>query len=464
MKTSIRNTWILLLAGLLLAQIALGNANAADTTPPTLVSSSPVNGANNVPLDSKVIFTFSEAMQVPADFSQAIMWIDAGQLVPANFNYSWSADAKTLSCAYSGPLPAADAISWFLSNTEFLDLAGNSMDFSLNLVGTFTTTSGGSTNDCSGTSSSGNFTSYSLFKSARYVQNSASASTPDTSTDPYSFMASVNLATNRTATAVTLTVPGGSPQPMSSFFGGSYFLVDSTNDLSKLDALYPPGNYTFTVTGSPNQIVPANLPANAIPNAPHLSNYAAAQTINAGAAFTLRWDAFVGGRAIDSISVQVYNSSPALVFQITNSAGCPSVLPGTATSVVIPANTLMSNQTYTAHLLFLKNISTDTNSFPGSVVFVGGESATEMTIATGTGGLVPPAMILTHVVWLPAGQFQFQFATVAGTSYTVDYTTDLANPLGWTPLLSTNATGGLIQITDTPPPGTPLRAYRTRHN
>ena len=93
MKTSIRNTWTLLLAGLLLAQIALGNANAADTTPPTLVSSSPVNGANNVPLDSKVIFTFSEAMQVPADFSQAIMWIDAGQLVPANFNYSWSADA-----------------------------------------------------------------------------------------------------------------------------------------------------------------------------------------------------------------------------------------------------------------------------------------------------------------------------------------------------------------------------------
>jgi len=47
----------------------------------------------------------------------------------------------------------------------------------------------------------------------------------------------------------------------------------------------------------------------ALPNAPHVNNYAAAQTINAGAAFTLAWDPFVGGTATDSITVQVLDAS-----------------------------------------------------------------------------------------------------------------------------------------------------------
>ena len=107
----------------------------------------------------------------------------------------------------------------------------------------------------------------------------------------------------------------------------------------KLDALYPAGSYAFEVSGSPSQNVTANLPVNAIPNAPQVNNYAAAQAINAGAAFTLAWDPFVGGTAADSITVQVLNASNQVVFQ-TENAGCPSALPGTARSIDIPAQTL----------------------------------------------------------------------------------------------------------------------------
>ncbi|HXT40970.1 MAG TPA: Ig-like domain-containing protein [Candidatus Angelobacter sp.] len=461
MKTSVRTLGIQLwLAGLLLAQLVPSALHAQGG--PTLVSSVPANAATGVALDSKISFTFSTAMKA----QESITWsgLDTNKL-----SYAWSADAKTLTCSYNGNLPGGTQVTWLLLSTipgfivGFEDSTGTPL--SGFPFGSFmTATGGGGTNNCSGISSNGNFTIYNLFKSAMYVQNSAAAPTPDTSSDPFNFGASIALATNRTATGATLTVPGGSPQSMDSFFG-HYFIFGSTNDLSKLDALFPAGDYTFTVTGSPNQTVPANLPASAIPNAPHLSNYAADQTINAGADFTLTWDAFVGGRTIDSISVNVYNSSQALVFQITNSAGCPSVLPGTATSVVLPAGTLSSNEAYTAQIMFLNNITVDTNSFPGSAVFVGGQSTTRATIATGTGSITPPpTMVLTNVVWLPAGQLRFEFPAAPGTIYTVEFSSDLGNPLGWTPLPSTNATSSVIQITDTPTPGTPLRFYRARHN
>ncbi|HUL51418.1 MAG TPA: hypothetical protein VLU94_02415, partial [Candidatus Nitrosotalea sp.] len=403
---------------------------------------------------------------------EAIIWSGAG-FDTNKLSYSWSTDAKTLTCSYSGNLPANSQISWTLLPSfppiivGFEDQTGVSLSASPPPFGFFQTASGGgTTNNCSGNpATNGTFTVFSLLKTATYIQNSAGPSTPDNSSDSaFNFGATIVLSSNRTATSATLTVPGGSPQAMSSF-GSFFFVFNSTNDLTKLDALSPPGNYTFAVTGAPNQTVTANLPTNTLPNAPHLSNYAADQTINAGANFTLQWDAFVGGRTNDTISLQVLDSLNTVLFEITNAAGCPSTLPGTATSVVIPANTMISNQTYTAQIMFSKYVSLDTNSYPGSAVFVLGQSTTAATIATGTGSVTPPpSMVLTNVVWLPGGQFQFEFATAPGTSYTVEYTADAGNPAGWTSLPATNAVGNTIQITDTPPPGTPLRIYRTRHN
>jgi hypothetical protein len=461
MKTSIRNLGIRpWLIGLLLTPLVPGALHAQGG--PTLVASVPANGASGVALDSKITFTFSAAMKA----QESVTW---SGLDPNSVTYAWSADAKTLTCSYSGNLPSATTISWFLSPSfppfllGFEDSAGTPL--SGFPVGAFNTTGGGGgTNDCSGSSGNGMFTSYSLFKSAMYVEDSAAAPAPDTSSDPFTFSASVNLATNRTATSATLTVPGSSPQPMSSFFAGSYFLVGATNDLSKLDALYPPGNYTFVVSGSPNQTVVANLPANVLPNAPHLSNYAAAKTINAGADFTLTWDAFVGGRTNDSIGVEVLNSLQQRVFEITNSAGCPSVLPGTATSIDIPAGTLASNQTYTAQISFQKNAGFDTNSYPGSVVFVAGQSITTATMGTGSGSALPPAPVFTNITSLANAQISFQLQTQAGYLYVIEFNSDLGNANGWTQLLSSNALGSVIQVKDTVSAGGAARFYRARAN
>lgn len=462
MKTSIRNPGIQLwLAGLLLAQLVSTAVHAQGG--PTLVSSVPANAATGVALDSKISFTFSAAMKA----QESITWsgLDTNKLT-----YAWSADAKTLTCSYSGNLPSGTQVTWLLLSTipgfivGFEDSTGTPL--SGFPFGSFMTASGGGgTNNCSGTPSDGSFTYYNIFKSSMYVQNTGAGPTPDASTDPFIFSASVNLATNRTATAATLTGPGGSPQPMSSFFANSYFLVDATNSVSTLEALYPPGNYMFVVSGSPGQTAVANVPANLFPNPPRLNNFSAAQRINASATFTLTWDNFAGGRTIDSIGVEVLNSLQQTVYEITNSAGCPSFLPGTATSIDIPAQTLISNQTYTVQISFQKNVGSITNTTLGSVVFVGGQSTTRATIATGTGVITPPpTMVLTNIVWLPAGQLQFEFPAAPGTAYTIEFSSDLGNPLGWTSLPSTNATSSLLQITDTPPPGTSVRFYRARHN
>jgi hypothetical protein len=152
------------------------------------------------------------------------------------------------------------------------------------------------------------------------------------------------------------------------------------------------------------------------------------------------------------------------VFEITNSAGCPSVLPGTATSIDIPAGTLASNQTYTAQISFQKNAGFDTNSYPGSVVFVAGQSITTATMGTGSGSALPPAPVFTNITSLANAQISFQLQTQAGYLYVIEFNSDLGNANGWTQLLSSNALGSVIQVTDTVSAGGAARFYRARAN
>jgi Bacterial Ig-like domain len=435
-------------------------------TGPTLVSASPANGATGVALDSTVSFTFSAAMQAPSDYSQALFWFGTpSELTASSFSYSWSADQKTLTATYSGGFPASDTVTWTLNPASFQDLTGNELSFNaFPPYGQFTTTSstggGGNTNNCS-SSVNGGITTFSLSESDNYVQGTANAPTPEQSSSAFSFFGGVTLATNRTATDVTLAAPGGAPQPMMSFSSGSYFTVASTNTQAGLDALQPAGDYTFAVSGGTSQTVTATLPANALPTPPHISNFAAAQAINAGADFTLAWDPMVGGRTNDSVSVAILDSSQNVVFEPMKD-GCPTELPGTATSILIPGGTLSSNQTYTVNLGFIKLWTADTSSYPGSVVSVVGESQTQATLSTGGGAAPPPQPLLSNLTLNASGAVAFQFTAEPGHNYTVEYNPDLSAAQGWTQLLSTNVVGTSVSVQDNSSGHT--RFYRVRAN
>jgi len=461
------------LGALLLVQLCFATAKAQDTTSPKLSTVSPVRNATGVPVNSPVVFTFSEAMQVPTDYSMAISWSGDG-IDGGNMGYAWSGGGTTLTCTYAGGFPANTQVVWNMipgfpgfPTGAFSDLAGNPIQFDpgnpLALSGFFTTAGGGGTNDCGGTGTNANVTLFSLSKYATFEQTNAGPSTPSPSTEAFISSASVNLATGRTADDITLTKPGGSPESMDFF--GQYLVFDQADNQAGMDAAFPVGTYTFNVTGSPSQVVNANLPANTLPNAPHLSNFTAAQTINAGANFTLTWDPFIGGPPEEVIGVEIKDSLNRVVFELTNAAGCPRFLPGTATSVVIPGGTLSSNQNYTLELMFLHPVSTVTNASPPSLTMVNGYSTTTIPISTNPGGVVPPpSMVLTNLALLPSGAVQFQFPTAPGTVYTVEYTGSLESPTSWTTLVSSNAAGASIQVIDLPPPGTATRFYRARHN
>ena len=139
-------------------------------------------------------------------------------------------------------------------------------------MGIFTTGSGGGGGG--GGSGTNAVTSFALSKLWEYDQTNTTAPSLDANY-PYFFSASTSLASNRTATAVTLTFPNSAVSNLTQNFLApeDYFLYDlSITNLTIFNTTYPSGSYTFTVTSnSASLTATVNLPATQ-PNAPHISN------------------------------------------------------------------------------------------------------------------------------------------------------------------------------------------------
>src|SRR5690242_12758368 len=93
---------------LLFCFLAATASRGADITAapaaPHLIASTPANNAQAVPTNTVVQFRFDLAMKklTPAELAGAVVW---SGIDPTKFNYTWSADAKTLLCSYGGGFP-----------------------------------------------------------------------------------------------------------------------------------------------------------------------------------------------------------------------------------------------------------------------------------------------------------------------------------------------------------------------
>lgn len=92
-------------------------SNAAEGSAPVLLSVLPTIGASAVPLSTQIEFHFDQPMKKHVDLGGTpplipgpVMWFGLG-FDTAGFTYSWSADARTLLCSYSGALPANTAFN-----------------------------------------------------------------------------------------------------------------------------------------------------------------------------------------------------------------------------------------------------------------------------------------------------------------------------------------------------------------
>jgi hypothetical protein len=394
---------------------------------PFIVSTVPANGASGVSPTAAVVFTFSEQMDTALTFAQ---FFDASSpFTPLPINSSWSANDTVLTCTPSPPFPSSKTIFW---NVDGESLIGDPLEGDTS--GFFTTSSGG-TSTGSGTN---RLTEFAISKLHFYQQTNANppALDPDF---PYLFSASTTLASNRTANSVTVAIPTGAVSNLTQNFlhPENYFLFTPFTSLTSLNSTYPVGNYVFTVAAATsNQQVTVNLPA-AVgnPNAPHVANFAAAQSVNAAQAFQLSWDPFQGGTAADSISVSIGEAfqSPA--------PGAPGALNGTATSLTIPAGTLQPNSNYSASISFLRFSGTSNASYTTSASL---STATDFNLVTSSGSVTGP-LVLTNAA-RSAGAFTFNVISSPGQTFTVEYSSTLLTNQ-WLPLLTTNSASGLVRIT-----------------
>lgn len=101
--------------------MVVGVGSARGAAAPQLVSSQPAQGATGVAVTSSVTFTFNVPMTPNPllggnPFFAPVGSVKWGANLPGEeFTYAWSEDFKTVTCTYSGDLPANTLISWQLN-------------------------------------------------------------------------------------------------------------------------------------------------------------------------------------------------------------------------------------------------------------------------------------------------------------------------------------------------------------
>jgi hypothetical protein len=409
----------------------------------TTVSCNPPNGATDVSANTQIVFTFSSSMNPSFIFvTCSNLTADTFVLLPSGV---WSAGNTVLTYTPAPALPGDSVIAWYVLGVDatFQPLAGATS-------GTFTTGTG------SGGSGSGTnaITSFQVGKINYWNQTSAAAPVPDAAI-PYYFTGGTTLASNRTATSISLTLPTATVTNLSQnpIKPENYYYYSYSTASNDFETSFPQGTYTFNISATAsNQTVPVVLPQGMTqPNAPYLTNYAAAQSLDAAQAFTLAWEPFVGGTSADYIYVAIGDNA----WQ-TPELGTTNALNGTATTVTIPANSLKANSNYTAyigfyHALVVSNATYATEAFRAT--------ATQFTVNT-IGSSLP---VVSNVV-CRGGTCSFDILTTFGQSLTVVSSADCALPLAqWQTLLTTNSPGSRVQVIDPRPATGRAMFYRVRN-
>lgn len=273
---------------------------------------------------------------------------------------------------------------------------------------------------------------------------------------PFLFFGTTILASNRTAASITLTLPNAAVSNFTQNIAQKedYTVTYFNTSSNTLETTFPSGDYTFTVNATAsNQAVTVTFPASMTqPDAPHISNFAAAQSVDVTKPFTLTWDPWVGGSSSDFILVTVANwTSPPY--------GATNALNGTSASVVIPAGALVANSNYTAGVGF-EHATWSTNSDYASGVYRA--TITSFSLKTIGASNAPPP-VLGNPSWT-GNTFDFDVDTVSGQTITVVYSTDCSLPLSqWQKLITTNSPGSKVHITDPNAALMPVLYYRVRN-
>ena len=224
---------------------------------------------------------------------------------------------------------------------------------------------------------------YAVMKGQAFLQTSANSPVLASNSLPYIGRVLIHPATSTSVTSVTVLSPAGKVKTLTNFTDSFEYSQVYTNK-GALDGALPTGVYTFTMETMNNgeQKPKVTLAADAYPvAAPHVSNWADTQNIDAALPLTITWDAFTGGTTNDYISVKIVDGSDTTIFQTPGLLN-DGALDGTDLQSVVPAGTLSASQSYTARLQFSKRTGLFTTNYSGASGFAGYYKQTSYTINT----------------------------------------------------------------------------------
>jgi hypothetical protein len=235
--------------------------------------------------------------------------------------------------------------------------------------------------------------------------------------------------------------PGGS--------GIELFYSDLYPSQAAFDAVYTNGNYTFAIATVHDgfQFPVLAMPVAVYPVAPRLGNFAAAQAITPTNAFTLQWSDPPDATTNDTIWVWITDASGNTVFSTPYPpTNYPACLPGTATSAVVPANTLRLGSAYTGFIAFFRVNGVNTTSYAGALGMTLVAVVTDFPLVTPSS---TPPPVLSQPTRISGTQFGFLLSGTSGQNYTVLASTNSALHLSnWFPVLTTNLSCSSVFIPD----------------
>ncbi|HTG44514.1 MAG TPA: hypothetical protein VK633_08280 [Verrucomicrobiae bacterium] len=219
-------------------------------------------------------------------------------------------------------------------------------------------------------------------KSVAYVQNGSGSPLLQTVL-PYRFGVEVELTRTQGLSSAALKWP----HPVNVVRNLTNYLTfwEFSQDFPSSESLnlaHPNGTYALTVQGAADgkKTNTVTLSADVFPNPVHIANFVAAQTIDGKKDFTVQWDP-PGTASGDKIEMRVFENGQ-LVFETGSVPGMLGTLAGTATSAVIPKNTLRDGGTFRAVVVATRKSTADSLGYPGVTAWASYSRQTAFTMRT----------------------------------------------------------------------------------
>jgi hypothetical protein len=232
-------------------------------------------------------------------------------------------------------------------------------------------------------------TFYVVFKEQKY--NQTDTSIPVLGNNGYRFTSRISAAAGGTLTGGTITPPNtGSVKTAQAYTQtndgtGSLQFQQKFTTLSALNGAFGDGSYSLQITGQNGNYnsqltVSGGTYPGEIPQVSNTNFSNGALLVDPRKAFTVIWNSFADHGANDTIVFSISDANKQTVML--------QILAPTATSQVIPANTLQPLKGYTINLIFLKVNNLNTTSIPSSTGYGGYATTTNINISTPVEGFL----------------------------------------------------------------------------